>query len=769
MRCVSAPSCAFPSVPNSCGDNVNKRRLGCIAIALLAGSSPAVAGDGGHGPAVGGAPYNWNGFYAGVTAAAAWGQYGATTSTVSGGYMDTVEATAVNTAGIQSIKTSGFGAGIEGGYNWQTGHLLLGFETDLQALHLNGATNSGAVAYPDAPVFAFTASSAGSADWLFTARPRIGFVTANNWLFYVTGGLALTRLQTNFSFIDSFVAQESGSVDALKLGAVAGGGIEAPLTDRLSVKVDYLHVAFGNTAGASTANNLTPVFPAQVFSHSSNLQVDIVRAGLNYRFGGFDVGGQAPILPFKAPNSAAPPATFSEWEVQTGVRSWLSNGTIGVPNPLLNSPPLTLASRIEGSDLQTPSGEAFARVDHASGFFAKGYLGAAGIARGQLRDEDFPGANAYSNTLSTAAGHLGYATVDLGYDFLRTPTARLGGFVGYNYYDQTLNASGCAQQAGDTGICAPAFPSGLLALTESDSLNSLRIGVAVEARLTDRVSVSADAAYVPWVNFAGLDDHLLRQLILTEASNSGDGIMLEAAVDYWLTSTWSIGVGARYWAWNLNTGTASFNFLAAPAVNLVEPARFNIERYGVFVQSSYRWGATSAAEAPVAVKAPTTTAAMDWSGVYVGGQLGGGISSAAWSDPFATAPSGFGGTDIAGFGDSTRATGPLGGGQIGVNWQIGHMVAGATVDADAADMRGEATCFSGLGGIECRHNVSALALLTGRVGYAWDRSLVYVKAAAPLSIRLTISMAIRPARRWGPAAQRSVHGAGRPAAASNTR
>lgn len=707
---------------------MKKRLLGRVAIILLAGNCVAHAADLAPAPAENlFPPYNWSGFYLGATAAATWGQYNTKTSTVSGGYMDVVEATAVNTAAAQSVKANGFAEGLEGGYNWQSGHLLLGFEADLQAVHLNGAVNTGAIAYPDATAFAFTATAAGGSDWLFTARPRIGYVTANNWLLYVTGGLALTKLQANFSFVDNFAAAESGAVDTLKFGAAAGGGIEAPLTDRLSVKFDYLHVSFGATAGASTANDLTPFFPAQRFSHSSDLQADIVRVGLNYRFGGPQLSWGDPILPLKITRPQFSTAD-GEWEVETGARFWLGTGSLGAPNPLLNASPSALLSRLRFSDLTAATGETFARVDHASGIFAKGYLGAGGITNGQLNDEDFPAVTAYSNSVSSASGNVGYATVDLGYNLLRTPDAKLGTFLGYNYYDQALNAYGCTQLAGDTGACVPALPSGLLALTQTSTLNSLRVGLSTEVMLTDRFKLTTDVAYVPWVSFAGFDDHLLRQLLISEASSNGDGVMLEAMLDYKITDAWSIGFGGRYWAWNLNTGAANFDFLTTPAANTSEPARFNIERYGVFVQSSYRWGEPAASfdSPPVSTKAPAR-APMNWTGLYVGGMMGGGVSNADWSDPFGTMPSGLGGTNVAGFGDATRAEGPLGGGQIGADWQVGFLVLGAQADAGVADLRGENTCFPGLGGLNCQHIVDALATITGRLGYAFGRSLAYVK------------------------------------------
>jgi outer membrane protease len=204
-----------------------------------------------------------------------------------------------------------------------------------------------------------------------------------------------------------------------------------------------------------------------------------------------------------------------------------------------------LASRLIFGGLDAVSGEVFARLNHRSGFFVKGYLGAGKINNGHLNDEDFPAGPTYSNTLSSALGHLGYATIDVGYNVWRSAGAKVGPFVGYNYYTQAIDTFGCTQAAGSTP-CSTALPAALLGLTESDSFNSLRVGLSSEVMLTERLRLTADAAYVPWVSFSGTDDHLLRQLLLLESAH-GNGVMLEASLDYYLTPAWSVGVGARYW------------------------------------------------------------------------------------------------------------------------------------------------------------------------------------------------------------------------------
>jgi opacity protein-like surface antigen len=707
--------------------SMKKRLLETIVILALIGGRAAYAADVSVSPAT--PAYDWTGFYTGVTAGAAWGRFDPRTLTAVDTYIGAPGANAVDLAGTQTIKTGGFVTGTEGGYDWQVEHLLLGIEVDLQALDLESAASSGAVRYPGKPGL-FTVTSYGNSDWLFTARPRIGFITPNHWLLYVTGGLAVTQLQTEFSFVDNTGAEETGSLHTLKPGYAFGGGVEAPITNKLSIKADYLHSAFSNTAGKSTSNNLLPVFPDQVFTYSSGLKADLFRVGLNYHFGSELEPNGVSILPLKAPSMKAAPSIFKDWTFEAGARTWLSTGTYGGPQPLggaLSSPPV-LVSRLIYSDLNALSGETFARADHASGFFVKGYLGSGGIYKGALNDEDFPVGNAYSNTLSEASGHIPYAAIDLGYNFLKAPNAEVGAFVGYDYYEEDINTHGCTQITASNGSCPPppGLPAPLLGLTDYNHFSSPRLGLSSQLMLTDKLRLSADAAYLPWVSFSGLDDHLLRQLLLPEASNKGNGVMLEATLDYYLTPNWSVGAGGRYWAWNMNAGTTTFDSLI-PGPNDIQTARFDAERYGAFIQTSYRWGETSPSSSTPAIPTKAPSRPMNWTGWYVGGHLGGGADDGGWSDPFESTVDVRGGLNLAGFGDRTHATGPLGGGQIGADLQIRQWVLGANLDASLADLHGENTCFSGLGGINCQHIVSALGTLTGRAGFAWGRVLAYVK------------------------------------------
>lgn len=736
----------------------------CVLIVVAAAAQSAAAAERPAKPRKPLPPgvHDWRGFYAGFNAGAVRGTVNATTTTSPGTYLtDPADIAAVDAAGMQTIKPLGFTGGAEAGFNWQWsssrgGSWVAGIEADYQFLHLSGSANSGAVKYPKGPPFEFVLGAAAlpinqfvvtsyaNADWLATVRPRLGYAV-NNWMFYATGGLALTALKDDFVFTDGVAAigtltNESARIDdVLKLGTVVGGGVEAALTDRLSLKAEYLHVNFGATAATLTANNLPAVlasFPAsnsQSFSQSGNLRADIVRMGLNYRFSGDDAADEsgAPRMAVKAPPRPAS-AVFSptDWEFEMGARSGFSGGSLGVPQPLYNTPQI-LTSRLGYSDLNALSGESYARLDHTSGWFVKGFLGAGGITGGTLIDEDFPASNAYSRTQSAATGSLGYAAVDLGYALWQAPGAKVGPFVGYNYFTQHLNAYGCTQLAG-SAACQPSgsFSPGFLSVSEDDHFNALRLGVSAEFMLADDLKLTGDAAYLPSTTFSGVDNHTARELLLPSQSPNGDGVMLEAVLSYDVTDQWNVGIGGRYWAYNARLGTTTFDFLGASGTQPVEPASMNAERYGVFLQTGYHWGDTTPVRggSDLVAKAPSIVAPMDWTGLYVGGRLGGGFSNARWSDPFGSAASGLGGTNVAGFGDTSHATGPFAGGQIGANWQVGALVLGLEADGGRADLRGDATCFTGLGGIDCGHVVKALATATGRVGFAFDRSLLYAKA-----------------------------------------
>ncbi len=101
----------------------------------------------------------------------------------------------VQNAGAQTTHARGFTGGAQAGYNLQSGNIVYGIETDLQSFRADGSS-SRTVNVVSGIAGKVTVGSSISTAWLFTLRPRAGVVVNNNWLFYVTGGLAVSELKS---------------------------------------------------------------------------------------------------------------------------------------------------------------------------------------------------------------------------------------------------------------------------------------------------------------------------------------------------------------------------------------------------------------------------------------------------------------------------------------------------------------------------------------------------------------------------------------------
>jgi outer membrane immunogenic protein len=157
-------------------------------------------------------------------------------------------------------------------------------------------------------------------------------------------------------------------------------------------------------------------------------------------------------------------------------------------------------------------------------------------------------------------------------------------------------------------------------------------------------------------------------------------------------------------------------------------------------------------------KAPAQVfAAYNWSGFYMG--VNGGYG---WANKCADY-AGTTGAPLAAnvFDGCHKATGGVAGGQIGYNWQTGGWVFGLEAQGDWANLRGANIGIvpAGIDPLTSSTTINALGFFTGRLGYAWDNSLLYVKGGAAASrnkyesqIAATgVSYATANETRWGAA------------------
>ncbi|MDX2155891.1 MAG: autotransporter domain-containing protein [Hyphomicrobiaceae bacterium] len=118
-------------------------------------------------------------------------------------------------------------------------------------------------------------------------------------------------------------------------------------------------------------------------------------------------------------------------------------------------------------------------------------------------------------------------------------------------------------------------------------------------------------------------------------------------------------------------------------------------------------------------------AAYNWTGLHAGLVSGGtwGSGDWQWIRDGAALPDATTNPDFSGY---------LYGGQIGYDHQLGHIVVGIAGDYSFGEARGGQSCpdadpVSRSVFLTCKSRVENLAFLTGRVGWAWERALVYAR------------------------------------------
>jgi len=142
-------------------------------------------------------------------------------------------------------------------------------------------------------------------------------------------------------------------------------------------------------------------------------------------------------------------------------------------------------------------------------------------------------------------------------------------------------------------------------------------------------------------------------------------------------------------------------------------------------------GQALAADLPVpAVQPPAgyfpATPPTDWGGFYVGANGGYDVGNSDWSGT---------GVSTGGF----KTSGGMGGGTVGLNLQTGAVVLGFEGDADWTAINGSSSnsYCSTLGPAACVTKNTVLATARARVGYAFDRVLVYATGGGAFGNVLT--------------------------------
>jgi outer membrane immunogenic protein len=266
-----------------------------VAIAACSAISAATAADLAprytKAPSLAAAVYSWTGFYVGANAGYSWGR-----SNTDASFYNANTNALVGT-GSSAFDMNGWVAGGQIGYNWQNQRWVWGFEGDIQATGQKGSTAflcPGAICSPAQTAVAVALSPVDvtlnqKLEWFSTIRARGGYTFTPTVLGYVTGGLAIGEVNS-----DVVVTGRTGGVGApfvsvlstdrsTRIGWTVGAGMEASLGGNWTGKLEYLYLDLGREA--YSAVNLANATPVRV-DLSSRVTDHILRAGVNYRFGG---------------------------------------------------------------------------------------------------------------------------------------------------------------------------------------------------------------------------------------------------------------------------------------------------------------------------------------------------------------------------------------------------------------------------------------------------------------------------------------------------
>ena len=229
--------------------------------------------------------YNWTGGYVGGHVG--WGR----------GRANTTFTPLPNTTQFIDMRPttlrpdpSGFSGGAQGGYNWQTGHFVVGGETDISWSRMSGTARVAPIIKNNGTAFPGAGFLVTHQDttWFGTLRGRVGITPTPRVLIYGTGGLAYGHV--NYSANSDFrpgvptqilFFQYPVSLSKTKTGWTVGGGAEVGINKHWSWKVEYLY--FDLRKETFTANPI-PVNPPFQVAYTWETRAHTFNTGINFRF-----------------------------------------------------------------------------------------------------------------------------------------------------------------------------------------------------------------------------------------------------------------------------------------------------------------------------------------------------------------------------------------------------------------------------------------------------------------------------------------------------
>ncbi len=247
-----------------------------LFVILAAAASLALDGAPGRGY------WTWDGFYAGINGGiiqttdrvelkprGAWG----TTSPILQGFIQANGKTRVH-------QWNGI-VGAQIGYNYQWCGWLFGVEGDGNYVNNEGHRHTPPLLVPGG-VDTYIFTDRVRHHWLATLRARIGWISCNRLLGYLTVGYAAGDAKIKSTIFSPTNGYSSVATASKNLnGWTIGFGAEYAFSPCFSIKGEYLFVNLGSFKTNSVA---TPLFAGFTEKRSICVLEDVIRFGINYRF-----------------------------------------------------------------------------------------------------------------------------------------------------------------------------------------------------------------------------------------------------------------------------------------------------------------------------------------------------------------------------------------------------------------------------------------------------------------------------------------------------
>ena len=205
-------------------------------------------------------------------------------------YGNPVTQTTSSSASVgDAQRSNGVIGGVQVGFNYELGgcgclggilggfgsNIVLGVEADFDGTGIasGGPLSSFAQGFPlGSPQFVGVSSQI---DYLGTVRGRLGYAF-DRVLVYGTGGFAYANVHSTLNAPSQNI---SASTSQFHTGYVFGGGVEVAVSNNVALRAEYLRAELDSRTIAQGNNGYLG------YNVSERPEVNIVRAGLDYKFG----------------------------------------------------------------------------------------------------------------------------------------------------------------------------------------------------------------------------------------------------------------------------------------------------------------------------------------------------------------------------------------------------------------------------------------------------------------------------------------------------